>query len=124
VRVLGRGCGKKRGFALALVLVAAAVAAAMAAGLAAAATTSSRMGRELSWKAEALSLARSEMEAVFAQPLNGLSGTPSAEVPGWPGFYRAVGVEPLADGGTRVTVTVTYPAGEVVLYAERHPWPR
>lgn len=115
---------KLRGFGLVLALVAAGVVAAAAAGLAGAAAASSRAGRELGWRAEALYLARSEMERVFSRASGDVSGEPPAEVPGWPGFRRAVEVEPLSGGGARVAVKVWHPAGEVVLYAERHPWPR
>lgn len=114
----------KRGFGLVSALVAAAVIAIAAAGLATAAAAASRAGRELGWRAEALSLARGEMERIFSRPPEDLSGTPPVEIPGWPGFTRAVAVEPLPDGGARVAAAVYGPAGEVVLYAERHPWPK
>lgn len=114
---------KARGFALVSALVATAIIVVVAAGLAELTAAASRVGRELDWRAEALSLARSEMERAFAQRLADLSNIPSSEVPGWPGFTKSVAVEPLPNGGMRVTVTVYHPAGEVTLCAERRSWP-
>ncbi|SHF43261.1 hypothetical protein SAMN02746089_01905 [Caldanaerobius fijiensis DSM 17918] len=82
-------------------------------------TYGTRMNRLAVNRTKALFLAQEELDTILSQKPAPVMMESSVPIPGYPGFYRSIKVRETAYGSIEITVTISFPNGNLSLTVER-----